>query len=401
MSESLSITYLVPHDPFSSTTMLGASVFTGELAMEMARRGHDVTIIHSYVQISQNSFIRGVHVSGIPNYHYPYVGGWTANLAVSKFLAASAKKSGADIIDARGGGLGWAFSRNAPHWSARVFHVVDVTLKEWERLPLRTRFWSAPKYFMLAHNDRLCVQVADWIVAETTAVRKELTKLYPGASSKMEVIPGLVPRSWASSETVLCDPFHFLYVGAGPRRDTGLFLKALHILYQQGVPVKATVLREERQRFRLLAQGWKLNVRFETVLSNDEMRKALAGSCAFVLPSFREAYCGTVIEAAFHGTPSIVSDLAPVRDFVRHKQNGIIVPSCNPKDWASAFRMLIEDPGLRKRLGEAARTLATQAYSAERIGELTERGYRNVLSRIDRQDSPHQFRSFDSSRHSG
>ncbi len=39
MSESLSITYLVPHDPFSSTTMLGASVFTGELAMEMARRG--------------------------------------------------------------------------------------------------------------------------------------------------------------------------------------------------------------------------------------------------------------------------------------------------------------------------------------------------------------------------
>jgi glycosyltransferase involved in cell wall biosynthesis len=110
------------------------------------------------------------------------------------------------------------------------------------------------------------------------------------------------------------------------------------------------------------------------------MRKTLAESCAFVLPSFREAFCRTVVEAAFHGTPSVVSDLASVREFVRDGQNGMVVASWNPKDWARALQLLIQDPDLRNRLGEAAKAMATQNYSAERVGSLTEKGYRDMLS---------------------
>ena len=380
MSEALSITYVVPYNPFGSSTLFGASVSAGELAIEMAKRGHSVTVVHSYVTRRQYTLNDGVRVHGIPNRQYPYVGGWTANLAVSKFLAGSGKKPRDEIIDTRGGALGWAFRRSAPLWSAHVFRAVDVSLAEWRRLPLAPRLQSAPKYFMTAYNERLCVQVADCIVVETASVGQDLAQMYPSASAKWKVLPPLMPRSRSSSRGVSCDPTHFLFIGAGPRRDTGLFLQSLHLLAQQGISVKATILRENRRELRELATSWKLNVRFVTRLSEDEMRKTLAESCAFVLPSFREAFCRTVVEAAFHGTPSVVSDLASVREFVRDGQNGMVVASWNPKDWARALQLLIQDPDLRNRLGEAAKAMATQNYSAERVGSLTEKGYRDMLS---------------------
>jgi glycosyltransferase involved in cell wall biosynthesis len=381
LSDSLSITYVVPYDPFDPLVKRGAEIGTRDIAVEMAARGHDVTIVHSYAQHAQERFESGVRVCGVPNRPYPYVAGWTANLAVSRFLSDLGSKSRGDIIDVGGGGLGWAFRRVASLWKARAFHVVDLSLNEWRRIPLGTRLRTAPLYFMLDYGDRLCAQTADWIVVETSPLGKELARVYPHASMKWTTLPPPIPRSWTRLKDVSYDPSHFLFIGAGARRDTGLFLQALRLLALRGITVSATILREDRGGFRELAGRLKVDVRFSNPLPEAEMQKALAESCAFVLPSIREAYCRTVVEAAFHGTPSIVSNLLTVREFVIHGRNGVVVDSWDPKSWADTLQHLIRDPQLRNNLGQEARALALQNYSAERIGSLTEQGYRTALDR--------------------
>jgi glycosyltransferase involved in cell wall biosynthesis len=381
MSEALSMLYIVPHDPFGHSSLFGASVSTGELAVEMVRRGHSVSVVHSYVNRPREYTHMGVEVHGIPNGQYPYIAGLIANLGVSKFIDGLRTRADIDILDSRGGGLGWAFWRSATAADARVLHLVDVSLKEWVNLPLETRLKMAPTYFMLAYNDRLCLQAADWIVAETAAVGRDLTQTRAGAHPRWSVVPPLIPRSWGPIGAGRYDPLEFLFIGAGSRRDTLIFLQALQELTRRGFDVKANILREGRYQFRELATKMGLHVRFWTYLETEQMRELLARSCAFVLPSYREAYCRTVVEAAFHGTPSIVSNLSSVREFVDPGRTGLVVPTWNPLDWAQALQLLIADPGLHDRLGEAARAKAIQNCSADRVGSLTEIGYRDVLTR--------------------
>ncbi|MGC2290134.1 MAG: glycosyltransferase family 4 protein [Thermoplasmata archaeon] len=379
MSESLSITYIVPHDPMAPGSRLGASVSTREIAVEMARRGHDVTLVHSYVGASRRLIDEGVQVYAVPNHEYPYVGGFTANSAVARFLSEFGRTHKGDIIDARGAGIGWAFKQNSRLWHTPVFHPVDIGLAEWRSLPFGGQLATAPKYFMLVYNEKLCVEVAHWIVVETTSGGQELGRLYPDASHKWTALPPPIPQSWAPRKDTSYDRSRLLFIGAGPRRDTELFLNTLHLLSDQGLQVTATIVREERQQFRELASRWRLKVRFARFIPETEMREAMAGSCAFVLPSHREAYCRSVVEAAYLGTPSVVSDLPSVREFVHDGQNGIVVSSWDPEDWARALELLIRDSGLRNRLGDAAKVMATENYSAERIGNLTEKGYRDAL----------------------
>lgn len=378
MSEALSITYLTSYDPFS--TISGGEINTRELALEMAFRGHDVTIVHSHVPRFIDVFREGVRCYGVPNSPLPYISGWTADREVLEFLRRFGRNSRGDLLEARGVGYGHAFSHKGLNWCSRIFHSVDVRFEEIRALPRIDKALYAPMYFAMVYNERVCVKTANWIVVDTESVGHRLEETYPAVSSKWCALPPAIPRRWEQREDSPYDAFHFLFIGAGSRRDLGLFLAALRLLTFKGRRVSATVLRNGRGRYVRLATDWRLNVRFAHSVSESELRAEYARSCAFVLPSVREAYCKPVVEAAFHGTPSIVSDLPAVREFVTDGVTGIVVKSSDPIVWANALDALSEDRVLRSHLGAKAKTRATELYSAKRIGDLTEAVYRRILS---------------------
>lgn len=379
MGEALSLTYLSPYDPFTAVT--GAEISTRILATEMARRGHDVTVLHSYVSEAHRFLRDGVLCCGVSNNRLPYVAGWSAVRALSSALKTRRDVSSEGVLDARGGGVGTVLRRGGSRWGLSVFHPVDVVLDELEALPLKSVIRSAPRDLALAYGESVSVRSADWIVVETNSGGSAISRRYPWAAGKWTAIPSALPASWKPWKESWYDPFHFLFIGAGPRRATELFLLALRILGRDGLEVKATILRENRPRIRAMASRWNLNVRFSSQLPEAELRKAMAESCAYVLPSYREGYCRTVVEAAFHGTPSMVSNLSSVKEFVVDGSNGLVIDSWEPDVWAASLRRLIQDSGLRNRLGSAAKSRAEQAYTSDKIGALVERGYREGLSR--------------------
>ena len=77
----------------------------------------------------------------------------------------------------------------------------------------------------------------------------------------------------------------------------------------------------------------------------------------FVLPSRHEGMSNALLEAMMHGLPVIVTDACQgLLELIVHNENGLVVPVDDPAALAAAIAQLADDPALRQRLGEAART---------------------------------------------
>lgn len=74
----------------------------------------------------------------------------------------------------------------------------------------------------------------------------------------------------------------------------------------------------------------------------------------FVLTSDFEGYGMVVVEAAAAGLPIVMTDVGCAGDFIVHEVNGLIVPVGDVRAVVAALERLINDPLMRKRLGEQA-----------------------------------------------
>jgi glycosyltransferase involved in cell wall biosynthesis len=95
----------------------------------------------------------------------------------------------------------------------------------------------------------------------------------------------------------------------------------------------------------------------------------------FVLPSLWEGLPLVLIEGAILGKPIAATDIDGNREVIRDGETGLLVPPADPAALAGAVLRLLNDPGLARRLGDAARLTIPPAYSLERMVAETERLY--------------------------
>jgi len=98
-----------------------------------------------------------------------------------------------------------------------------------------------------------------------------------------------------------------------------------------------------------------------------------------VLPSHREGLPLSLLQAAACGRPLIATDVPGCRDIARHGLNALLVPRDDVDALARAIERLARDPQLRRRFGEASRSLVEREFSANRIGRDLVLLYRNLL----------------------
>jgi len=79
-----------------------------------------------------------------------------------------------------------------------------------------------------------------------------------------------------------------------------------------------------------------------------------------------------VLEYSMIGLPVVASKVAPYSSSIRHGESGLLAR--NAKDWLKHLNALVEDAGLRSRLGSAARSWA-ETRTVERNIALWERVY--------------------------
>jgi len=98
-----------------------------------------------------------------------------------------------------------------------------------------------------------------------------------------------------------------------------------------------------------------------------------------VLPSHREGLPKSLLEAAACGRPMVAADVSGCREIVKDGVTGLLVPPGDAGALADALERLARDPGLRRRLGAAARDLVERELSEEAVVAQTLALYRSLV----------------------
>jgi glycosyltransferase involved in cell wall biosynthesis len=120
-------------------------------------------------------------------------------------------------------------------------------------------------------------------------------------------------------------------------------------------PVRALATQLGVQE-RVQTPGW---------LGPKDKKAALAASTIFLLPSYHEGMPMALLEAMSWGLPVIATPVGGIPQIVTPEVNGLLVAPGDVAGLAAAIVRLLEDPGLRTRLGEAARTTIENGFSLQ------------------------------------
>lgn len=104
----------------------------------------------------------------------------------------------------------------------------------------------------------------------------------------------------------------------------------------------------------------------------------------FVLPSYREGLPRAAIEAAASGLPLVLTDIRGCREVIRTGVEGFLVPVRDPVALAEALLRLLDDAGLRARMGAAARRRAEEVFDEQRITRTVVAASSTLLAREGR-----------------
>ena len=113
-----------------------------------------------------------------------------------------------------------------------------------------------------------------------------------------------------------------------------------------------------------------------------DVRDLLGIMDVFVLASWREGMPRSAIEAAAMGLPLVLTNIRGSREVVEDGLQGTLVPVQEPEALAEAIRLLVDDAGLRVRMGDEARRRAEQMFDERRVVACVVETYRRLLGRL-------------------
>ncbi|WP_029906717.1 glycosyltransferase family 4 protein [Prevotella sp. 10(H)] len=110
----------------------------------------------------------------------------------------------------------------------------------------------------------------------------------------------------------------------------------------------------------------------------DDIRPYLAQADVFVLPSHREGFPNTPIQAGGMGLPVVATNICGCNEIVINGVTGLLVEPHNSEQLYQAMKSLADNPPLRKEMGLKARIHITEKFSQQNVWNALLEFYRNV-----------------------
>ena len=120
---------------------------------------------------------------------------------------------------------------------------------------------------------------------------------------------------------------------------------------------------EELKRFTI---NNKVKANFLGNIPNHKLPEILSTHELFVLPSLLEGMPKTLLEAMACGLPVIGTNVEGIKEVIKHGENGILCDT-DSGSIRKAITSVMEDEGLRKRLGKNARKTIEKGFSLEKL----------------------------------
>jgi starch synthase len=321
--------------------------------------------------------------------------------------------------------VGEAVRRHGRHWKSYYLHtpyVFDLLSARVGRAIRRTRPDAVLQNGVL-FGPGPYAQVPYWLYLDHT---RAIAERYPALDGLAPPVPADPP--WNARERAVyrnaagiftmsefvrgslqddydVDPERVRVVGAGPNvvpeGEAELRLhrsRAFLFVGRKWVPKGGPELLEAFARVRAThpdAQLWIVSqhapdrappgVTFHGVLGREALARLYATASVFVLPTLREAFGLSLLEAMAFALPCVASRLEAIPEIVSDGETGVLVPPRDVAALARAMSDLLGDPVRAKLMGTAGRALAASRYgwdrAARRVVEALAPGRSGVAAR--------------------
>lgn len=233
---------------------------------------------------------------------------------------------------------------------------------------------------LLMTTDRLTCHFATHIIPEGEGVKNDLIK------NKITTKPLKVlgygnlrgvdmqyysqrPEIVGMANGIRSSLFTFLFVGR-IARDKGIdeLCAAFDNICRKRENVRLILVGpDERDIDPIAAETERImgsNQRIEMVgmKCDDELLAYYAAADCFVLPSYREGFPNTVLEAGAMGLPSIVTDINGSREIITNGTNGLIVEPRNTETLEKAMLRMIDENSTRQQMAQHARQMIADRF---------------------------------------
>jgi D-inositol-3-phosphate glycosyltransferase len=356
----------------------GMNVYVLQIAKEFARRGNKVDVFTrchdprdpQIVDLGDGA--RVVHLKAGPLSEtkealYQYIPEFLNNLLAFQ----RSEETPYDLIHSHywlSGRVGMELSKswNVPH--VTTFHTLAKT-----KLQARA---GEKEPDLRVSVERRVMGSADAIIVSTAQERDDLARLYQTSPHKVRIIPAGVDlglfrsldKTQARKELGLSEKKVILYVGRiEPIKGLDILVSALALLEDMGDTRLLVVggrpgQDEELDRLKSLAARLGISdmVTFTGAVPQAELPTYYSAADVFVLPSYSESFGLVALEAMACGIPVVASRVGGPSTFVKDGETGYLIPWRCPEPFAQRLDMLLSNPGLRDKMGEAARAKALE-----------------------------------------
>ncbi|MHA1665502.1 MAG: glycosyltransferase family 4 protein [Candidatus Njordarchaeales archaeon] len=386
---------------FIDPTRGGAEVMFYQLANHLARRSHKVFIIKHRI-LDPNSLKD--HLDGLPSNIIVYEvdpavehkGGLPAGISQNILYVFNSLKIGLRIIKDNRIDIihcntyspvfaGWLLSRLTGVPLLVTIHDIASLhgYNFWERWMGQFGRFSKPKAFIGCLSELLTIKLSKNIHTVSETSRKDILSLNP--KRHVYVIPNSLNLDYykqVSEDEIEYGDF-IMFVGRLVYyKHLEIIIEALRILKNK-CNVKLVVLGDGPMRvnWENLVEHYSLKdiVEFKGYVSHEDKLYYLSKCRALVLPSTFEGFGIVVLEAWAFRKPVIVADVAPLTEIVNHERDGFIADHNSPEEWARYIKLLLEDKGLARKMGENGYEKLTNHYTIEKTVDELEQLYKQII----------------------
>ena len=112
----------------------------------------------------------------------------------------------------------------------------------------------------------------------------------------------------------------------------------------------------------------------------DDLLQMYVDADCFVMPSYREGFPNTVLEAGAMGLPSIVTDINGSREIIENEKNGLIVPSKNANALYDAMERMLTDDKAHEIMKSNAREMIVSRFERGFVQKCQIEFYERILN---------------------
>ena len=364
----------------------GSGIVATELAIELAKRGHQVHLVSSDMPFRLSEFQPGlafhqVHTPSYPLFHEPqYV------LSVANKVVQVSREVDLDVIHAHYAVPHATAARLAQQVLAAFGHQVPRVVTTLHGTDV-TLVGNDPSFSEIVAYS---IEQSDGVTAVSRSLR-ESTRTELGIKRDVAVIPNFLDCGvWRRQEAAdlrrrfAPDPATKLVIHTSNFRPVKRIDAVVRVFAAIGrrVPARLLLVGDGPELGTAYRLGRELGVSplIEALGAQQATIPLLSASDVFLLPSAQESFGLAALEAMACRVPVVASRVGGLPEVIEHGVTGFLHDPEDQEGMSASAVAVLTDATLRERITQAARDVVRERFCSERVVPMYEDYYSQVMA---------------------